>query len=881
MTLIRQFKKNLDIFLILIFLFLVILFIVFKSPGFKGSILDEYLVIFDKKVFPHQYKGELTTVKTVLKDVLNFKNISLVNNDIENIIIDVKYEDYNKIQSDRKKSLKLDRNEQYLISRNEVNAKIRFKDKKFLANIRLKGDRADHWKNNKRFSLMVNLKNSASIDSFQKFAITGHARRAFPQNEAISKTLANIGIITPKFKTFRVNFNGQNWGQMYIEEQFSASFYEKRKLKESPIVKFTNSADGKIPAILASKNYQRDFLQEIFSLQGVYEINTYKEKKFKKDKFNLERIYLLQHLNYYLNKNNLSYNEKRKIINFMNIEKFAKVFAFTSLFHDWHSIDKENIRFYLNPFSLKIEPIPTDFGGQNYYNNYGKYLDFKEFELTVKKLPGYFTILYQNQEFQKYYFEYLNYIIKNLQILKNNLNETCFAESKYCNNSINFKNLKDNYDLIKNNKKQFFEKISNLEIIKKKDIKKIQNKIKQFGSDKIIDKLDNFIFSRLYNDGEIIVDNLFYLPIEIKELRIKNDFNNDCKMIKIFNKKLPAAKSIEFKIKDEKLLNCFKDLSKYELVIKVDNKLKTQVFDLYPPKFKNFFINKKNTSLDLGNINYQIIDNNVIIKAGEYHVQKPIIVQKKNLILNPGTKLLFDKETFIKIKDGDLIINGKENNKVLLEAYKDTWNGIYVINSKKSEIYHTIIKDLDFFSDNYFVTLTGGINFYNSNLYVDKLKILNVIAEDAINLTHSKVDLNRLEIYDTLSDGADLDFCIGVINEFVSENIQGDGLDFSGSNIKIIKGNLTDTIDKAISIGEKSDIYVSETFIKNAEIGIAVKDDSYAKLENNLFISNNIDISMYMKKSYYNKGGTLYIPKKQKNKLKIFKDNLSIINYLN
>ena len=880
MTRIKQFKKQLYLFFIFIFLFLSILFFIFKSPGFKGSILEEYLVISNNKLFAHQYKGELTTVKSILKDILNFKNINLVKKDIENIIIDVKFKDHSLIQSDRKKSLNLDKNEQYLISRNEVNAKIRFKDKKFLANIRLKGDRADHWKNNKRFSLMIGLKNSDSIDSFQKFSITGHARRQFPQNEAISKTLANIGIITPQFKTFRVKFNGQNWGQMYAEEQISSSFYEKRRLKESPIVKFTNSEDGKIPAILASKNYQRDFLQEIFNHQGVYEINTYKEKKFRKDKVNLERIYLLQHLNYYLNKNNLSTKEKKKIIDLMNIEKFAIVFAISSLFHDWHSVDKENIRFYLNPFSLKIEPIPTDFAGQNYYNDYGKYKNFKEFKVSTQRLAKYFSILYENKDFQTYYFEYLKYIIKNLQILKNNLNEICFNENKSCNNVINFKNLKINYDLLLNNSAQVFEKISNIESTKQKDIERIQKKIEEYGPKKIIDKLNNFVFSRLYHDGEMIVENLIYFPIEIRELRIDHESNINCKIIKNFNTKLPSAKSIKFKLRDEKLLNCFKNTSKYELDLMVNNQLKTQVFDLYPSKFKNYFINNENVTLDLGNIDNEIIDNNIFIKPGEYHVQKPIIISKKNLILSPGTKLLFDKKTFIKIEDGDLIINGKENNKVQLAAYKDTWNGIYVINSKKSKIYHSIIKDLDFFSDNFFINLTGGINFYDSNLIVNELKISNVIAEDAINLTHSKVNLNKLKIFDTLSDGVDLDFCIGVINKFVSNNIQGDALDFSGSNIKITKGNLSNTIDKAISIGEKSNIHVSETFIQNAEIGIAVKDDSVAKLVNNFFITNKKDISMYMKKSYYNRGGTLYVSKKQKNELKIYKDNLSLIYYL-
>ena len=41
----------------------------------------------------------------------------------------------------------------------------------------------------------------------------------------------------------------------------------------------------------------------------------------------------------------------------------------------------------------------------------------------------------------------------------------------------------------------------------------------------------NFVFSRFYKDGEIFIDNLVYFPIEIKELRINNESDNNCKVI--------------------------------------------------------------------------------------------------------------------------------------------------------------------------------------------------------------------------------------------------------------------------------------------------------------------------------------------------------------
>ena len=108
----------------------------------------------------------------------------------------------------------------------------------------------------------------------------------------------------------------------------------------------------------------------------------------------------------------------------------------------------------------------------------------------------------------------------------------------------------------------------------------------------------------------------------------------------------------------------------YDLDLIVNNELKTQIFDLYPSIFKNYFIKDKMVISDLGSVDNEIIDENIIIKKGEYHIQKPIILSKKNLIISPGTKLLFDKNTFIKIEDGDLIINGNENDKVRLEAYE-------------------------------------------------------------------------------------------------------------------------------------------------------------------------------------------------------------------
>ena len=62
---------------------------------------------------------------------------------------------------------------------------------------------------------------------------------------------------------------------------------------------------------------------------------------------------------------------------------------------------------------------------------------------------------------------------------------------------------------------------------------------------------------------------------------------------------------------------------------------------------------------------------------------------------------------------------GKENSKVNISALGDKWGGIHVIgNNKNSEINHAIFSKLDYFQNDKF-TLTGAINFYNSNIKIN------------------------------------------------------------------------------------------------------------------------------------------------------------------
>ena len=60
---------------------------------------------------------------------------------------------------------------------------------------------------------------------------------------------------------------------------------------------------------------------------------------------------------------NLTFNNtsSQNLINHFDIDKFATLIAYSIAFGDLHNTYFTNIRFYFNPYTNKVEPIPNDY----------------------------------------------------------------------------------------------------------------------------------------------------------------------------------------------------------------------------------------------------------------------------------------------------------------------------------------------------------------------------------------------------------------------------------------------------------------------------------------------------------------------------------------
>ena len=647
--------------------------------------------------------------------------------------------------------------------------------------------------------------------------------------------------------------NGNDWGIMTLEEQFHDSFYAFNRLKEAPILKITNENDFTISSIISApegiySNEKVSNVDDIIKWQGKLETKIYnKEKILNKTNIpnkntNETLLSIFKTLQEVIIKKEENY--LNKINQYIDVRAFARASALTAFWGDAHSNISFNSRYYINPYNLKIRPILTDSVLGKVDKNF-----FHSHNLFYKNL-------FNLDSFQKEYFLTLRKIKKKFSKIEDEYKSFCKEYGKNCFNKNDINTLRANLNYLTSIDKKIF----NIPKFSKKltfDTKNKQN----------INKKK--IHIRAYNNGDVLIDNLTseILKIDNVTLKFSESCKNDCNKpnikIPIYSELMPStfdtitSKVIKINIPDN--LYKFIEINYFDeekRLISITEKIEKFFFQ------KKYLFNNNNFVL---NDFINITNKNYVISKGDYNVNLPIIVpQGYNLIIENGTNLKMAKDTYIMIKDGLLKLEGEINSPITITSKfaDDYWKGIYVnknsINDSYSILKHTKISNFTYF-DNEFIQLTGGLNFINGNIKLFNSSIENSNAEDAINLVQSNFLISELYIKNSKSDGIDVDFGMGKILKSNFNDIYGDAIDLSGSEVFIDKIKISNIGDKAISVGENTDLKISNSNISNSRIGIASKDSSNV-VGSKINVSNCglYDFAVYKKKNYFS-GASLIV----------------------
>ena len=123
-------------------------------------------------------------------------------------------------------------------------------------------------------------------------------------------------------------------------------------------------------------------------------------------------------------------------------------------------------------------------------------------------------------------------------------------------------------------------------------------------------------------------------------------------------------------------------------------------------------------------------------------------------------------------------------------------------------------------------------------------------TEDALNIFSSTFKLDDSKFINCSSDGFDGDFVNGIVKRCEFINIKGDGVDFSGSSVSVEDTIFYNIEDKAISVGEASNVKISDSNVNIANFGIVSKDLSNTHCVDTLIKDTRIAaVSCYQKKT--------------------------------
>ena len=735
--------------------------------------------------------------------------------ELDKIEIDIKFNDIVILEKEREQAIK---NKSLGLKDNltKITAFVKHENKKIKSKIRLKGDRQMHFVKKKHSSYNVYLEKDKYIYGVNKFAIHKPGLRNYIHEWIFNEMIGDFGLIKPKYEFFELYVNGTSNGLYAFEEKMGKELLERNKRKNGPILS-------------SLTEYRRDEANKDNPLFQVYD-----NKYWSKD----ENISLAKTARKKITE---FYKGERSPENTFDLDKMAAFFAVLDATYTTHALFF-NSKIYYNPLSGLFEPVPRD--GHRQLPNYHKFnKDYYEKTIldsvyhleTFEELGNNLQIhigrkwwidkffLNKNGEINRDFYQlYLKYLTK---ISSKKYLESFFDLRKNKIERIN-SHIYSDYFFYSSSRKYtwglYYFKESDLfhraEVIRKR----LQTENKVISA--VIDENKDLVIDVSYPPGP----GGFILPLTFSDLNIKSINCNDAKTeeIKLINRPLNISSStiikLDFDISKNTVCNSVnindKKLNQNYLV-KIDYINSFHSIDKFSEnKKKNYlkFFKKSNNNLYLKDDLVQITEN-------------LLIPSNFNVIIDSGQKLILLNNSFI-ISHSPWIVDGKKKEIIISGLENDLGGGIMISNSSKQSYFNNVkFSHLGGLEPNNELTISGAINFYKTDVSMKNITFEKTLSEDAMNIINSKFNIKDIKFTQSRSDSIDLDFSDGSMSDARFVNIGNDAIDFSGSNVEIKNIYFEKIGDKLISVGENSNINISNINAQNSLVGIASKDGSIVK----------------------------------------------------
>jgi hypothetical protein len=749
---------------------------------------------------------------------------------VNRIDINMKHIDVQKIEFMRQQALNGNKKFDYVPIKISYDNNIEVK-----AKLRLKGDRKVHYQSFEDASFRIKIKKNNTLLGMKTFSIQRPRVRNYAEEWIFLQMMREEGIVTPRYEFADIVFNGKNRGLFNIEEHYTKYLIENNQNREGPIIRFKEGAGSsenfRLAAIEPFESKKWSTGKRLLILEKAVNLL----KGFQKDELSVGQVF--------------------------DLKKMATFFAINDLNATKHGMVTKSMRFYYNPITSKLEPVPFD-GHRGTENKMPLFsiaagIGLNQDDWIYKPFGSWFRVFFNDEKTYNEIF-YSHYVSELKRV----------SDVNYLDNFF-----ENNHEFIDNILLKIYSSIPfNDNVFSFGPFPYYFDKSSYYKTQEEIRSILKGSYLEAYLAGES-KDQIFIdirnknvaLPYQIVGLKIGDKILNltsSDSMILVHESNESRRRLKRFYFDKKGSISKIKS-SVMKVLYKYPGQDQIFSYKVYPFKEKT-----DNLALDqmriINNINeFSFIDVDdikgiVSIKTGKYSISKSLIVPD-------GYVFKMQKGTEVILKDGASIISysplewsGTDDDPIKIigslnnnSSDHKSGGGVLVLNtSQLSKLSNVKLIGLSS-PQSHAWSISGAITFYKSDAYIDHMLITLNNSEDGLNMVNSKLKIIDSEFIDIKSDAIDVDYGSAEILKTTFRNIGNDAIDISGAQIFVNDVNLYKVGDKGISAGENGNVTGNNLSINESEIGITSKDSSVVDLTNVNLTNVKLAYTAFQKKSEY------------------------------
>ncbi|HMB23539.1 MAG: right-handed parallel beta-helix repeat-containing protein [Chloroflexota bacterium] len=764
-------------------------------------------------------------------------------NGLQTLFIDLKFKHYQKMLEKRAEALQTG----ILQTTDEdfVPVQVQLKDgPKLDGKIRLKGDWTDHLQGDK-WSFRIHLKSDGQVLSFRQFSLQTPETRNFLNEWAFHQNLLDEGILTTRYDFINVLLNGKLLGIYAIEEHFAPELIESQGRRAGVIIRFDEDLLWDSRANFWEDGLHVDSGAWQVTDESSADITTFQESKVAanpvlKAEADTARAMLRAYQ-----------TGERTASETFDVELMGRYFALTDLWSACHGVYWHNWRFYYNPVTGLLEPVAFD-------NEPFQACAQQRASISDEFISS--SSLFNDPEIRAAYAHEVARITQPGYLEK--LQDQLGTRSAELESALRVEYPQD-YDTLKVgvdwSTVRARQKILAQELQPANPVKGTFQASGVLEGDSAAPSL------------RLELTNLMILPVEVVRVEVNETplslpAGTDLTLEPVIDPKnavfhpiyltVPLTDKSPWQEETRPQVDVIVRLAGLQTEIRapLDGASTPDELTVGPlpeaPSLQELL--DKHPFLSASPDKKMLL-----VSPGTWDVSGDLILPDGIVLdVSAGTALRFEPEAVVLVR-GPVNLMGTVSEPIVLGAQDAArgWGGIVVLNAGTESVWKYAKVENTFGIARGGWILTGGITFFKSDIRLDHTILGNNHTEDAINVIHSKFAFIDSEFINAFADAFDSDFSEGEIRGCYFHDIQGDAIDISGTPATVSDTRIERIVDKGVSVGEHSEITISNVTMDTVGIGVASKDLSKAYVSDTTISHARFSaFAAYIKKPVYGPG---------------------------